>query len=707
MYVNVKLLNGFSRSLTYKIPATWDTATIIGTIVTVPLQKRTELAFVTELFSSLPAHARTLNIREVAAQEKIPGAAQYARFIGALSQHYLLEPLTFYQRLKHFLKEDAASYLDTISNEITRYERPSNEVVAPPLASEYDRPSDTVPTSPLISSNSSKARIVSRYDKPNNTVDNLPELTDEQQICMAEIAPLIDAGCYAALLLQGVTGSGKTEIYKRSILRAYAAGKSVLFLVPEVSLAVQFTAIFKNALADCAVFGFHSATSAAEKRELWNFLTQTTPVVIVGVHLPLLLPIANLGLIIIDEEHDVGYQEKKHPKINTKEAALLRALTCSLPVVLGSATPSLQSLHNVATKKWRTAHLTKRFAGAFPRIKVVPLAHAESRRNFWISRDLEHAIGQRLVRNEQIIIFLNRRGYSFFVQCSACGFVCECRSCSVSLTLHEDGSLRCHYCSYHMQQPERCPRCTPKKATLIKKGIGTQQVVSILQTMFPAARIARADLDTTVNKKKWQATIAGVHDRTIDILVGTQTITKGHHFPGVTLVGILWADINLHIPFYNAAETTLQQLIQVAGRAGRQSPESLVIVQSMVDHPLFQYLDEQRYTDFYAYERAHRAAADYPPCTRFAEIELRHNDEATLERESKRCAEILADFQRRHDIPLTILGPARPPVHKIKNVFSRKIYLKSPHYTTLQNAYRAVVEHELAAQLFFTPNPLQ
>ena len=656
MYINVKLLNGFSRHLTYKIPPSWITTDLIGSIVTVPLQKRTELAFVTDMMPELPAAAQTFNIREIIAQEKIPGDMPYAQFINKLSEHYIVEPLLFYQRLQQFLnqKEHTTEFAEQAKN---------------------------------------------------GTV--LPALTAEQTACLAKITPMINEQKYNALLLHGVTGSGKTEIYKHAIMQAQALNKTVLFLVPEVSLAVQFTALFRQALPSCTVFGFHSATSVADKKELWRQLMYQKPIVIVGVHLPLLLPIANLGLIIIDEEHDVGYQEKKHPKINTKEAALLRAHSNQIPVLLGSATPSLQSLHNVANKKWQVTHLTQRFAGAFPKTKVVYLTRGEQRTNFWISRELEHAIKDRLAKKEQIIIFLNRRGYSFFVQCAACGFVCECPSCSVSLTLHEDHSLRCHYCSYKTAQPERCSACKPKKPTFIKKGIGTQQVVTILQAMFPQATIARADLDSTVNKKKWQQTVAQFHDRTLDILVGTQTITKGYHFPGVTLVGVLWADINLNMPFYNAAETTLQQLIQVAGRAGRQAPESLVIVQSMIEHPIFNYLDEQRYTKFYEHEIANRQLVNYPPCSRFAEIELRHTDEKILEHESTTCAKIIADFQQQHGLELTVLGPAQPPVHKIKNIFSRKIYLKSSHYATLQKIYREVLAHELAVQTFFTLNPLQ
>lgn len=661
MYCNVKLLNGFQQTLTYKIPDSWQPANVAGSIVTVPLQKRTELALVMEIFEQLPK-GTNFKIRDLTAQEKIPADKHYAAFITKLSAYYMLEPMIFYKRLKQFLSQKE------VEESLFQQQSPEKK-------------------------------------------SSLPPLTEEQQVCCDQILPAINTQTYKATLLHGVTGSGKTEIYKQTIMTAFQNKKAVLFLVPEVSLAVQFTSILKASLPTVSFFGFHSATSIHEKKELWHALMHEHPVVIIGVHLPLLLPIANLGLIIIDEEHDVGFQEKKHPKINSKEAALMRAHLGNIPIILGSATPSIQSLSNVEQKKWALATLKNRFAGAFPLVKTVKISGMDTketkRSNFWISRELEDAIRDRLKKNEQIIIFLNRRGYSFFVQCSDCGFVFECPSCSVSLTLHEDGSLRCHYCNHLQAQPDRCPQCKPQKPTLLKKGIGTQQVVTILEKLFPGIAIARADLDSTINKKKWQETITKFQKKEISLLVGTQTITKGYHFPGVTLVGILWADINLHMPFYNASETTLQQLIQVAGRAGRQSPESLVIVQSMIEHPIFEYLDEQQYAKFYKYAIEHRRELGYPPCMRFAEIELKCDNEATIIKESKRCAQILYAFAAHSNNPLTILGPASPPVHKIKNVFSRKLYLKSQSYTTIHAAYQELLNHEFQSHLFFTPNPLQ
>jgi primosomal protein N' (replication factor Y) len=536
-------------------------------------------------------------------------------------------------------------------------------------------------------------------------------LTPEQQEVYDSIVPALINPYFQPFVIHGVTGCGKTEVYHHLIEKNCSLNKSTVLLLPEVSLAVKFTELFKARCTSWPVYGFHSGTSITEKKALWNHIQNNKPALIIGVHLPILLPLSNCGLIIIDEEHEVGYQEKKYPKINTKEAALMRAQITNIPIVLGSATPSISTLYNVKHRNWKMFTIKKRFAGAFPKIKVVLLSKKEKRGHFWITKDLEAAMTDRLNKKEQSLIFLNRRGFSFFVQCASCGFIFRCTSCSVSFTLHEGSRtthepeyLCCHYCGHQEPLPATCSSCS--NTELIKKGIGTQQVVSILQRIFPQARIGRADQDATVNRKKWQQTLKAFYDNALDILVGTQTITKGYHFPNVTLVGVLWADINLSIPTYNAAEITLQQLIQVAGRAGRQNPDSLVIVQTMLKHPILDFISEVTYPSFYESEIKLRSEVKYPPLVRFAEIELRHQSEEVIEKESDLCATAMDDFNRKHNLGIILLGPAQPPVHKIKNVHIRKIYLKGSTVKELLMLYKSLHALKLESSLFFTPNPL-
>ena len=669
MYIKVRLLNGWTEPLVYKIPDSRDAEDIVGAVLSVPLQKRFELALVESVFSDASSYPYV--IKEVDSRENLIYDPLYKKFIDAVCSYYALDPIMLYRRLIGFLKKK-----------------------------EED------------------ARVP---EKASADADDscIPSLTDEQQSVYDGIVFFIRNTCYQPCVLYGVTGSGKTEAYCRLLIDNALLRRTGVMLVPEVSLAIRFTEFFKKRFsAQAPVFGFHSATSIKEKRALWEHVRVGTPVLIIGVHLPLLLPLKNLGLIIVDEEHDVGYQEKKYPKLNSKEIALLRAKTCDIPVVLGSATPSIATLYNVEHRGWKLFEMKQRFAGAFPRINTIKLDPAQKRSRFWISKELEKAIADRLEKKEQILIFLNRRGHSFFVQCRDCGFIFRCTACSVALTYHENNLMRCHYCDYNRSLNTACAACSSKQ--LIKKGIGTQQVAMIIGDLFPQARVARADRDTT-GSKKGQKVLDDFAERRTDILVGTQTITKGYHFPGVTLVGILWADMHLGMPVYNATEVTLQQLVQTAGRAGRQSPDSLVIIQTVLEHELFNYVREENYRDFYAYEIKHRTELAYPPCARFAEIELRHECEDVVERDAQEsvnflhavldkkparacCAEDIFDSLRVYAVSLS--GPARPPVYKIKNVYIRKIYLKSHSMTAIASLYRRLKARGFESDLFFTPNPL-
>ncbi|MGE0206242.1 MAG: primosomal protein N' [Candidatus Babeliales bacterium] len=658
MYVQVRLLKGFSELLWYKVPSDWDANGLVGITIKVPFRTQFLPAVIEKVSQEKPNVS--FAIKEAIMQEAFPQDNHYNVLIKQLSFYYQIPEIYFIKRLRQFLSQK-------------ELERPRKEK---PLVPHYQEQQEIA-------------------------------LTQEQQEIVDSLKPFL-AQEYKPALIHGVTGSGKTEVYKALIEHSLLSlKKSVILLLPEVTLAVQFTQrLQKDLPQSIEIFSFHSATSVKEKRVLWQKLIKGEPILIIGVHLPILLPIAHMGLIIIDEEHEVGYQEKKHPKINSKEVALMRAKLYNIPIILGSATPSIQSLYNVTAKKWLFFQLKKRFAGAFPQIKIVPLNDKKQRRHFWLTQDLINALKDRLAKKEQSIIFLNRRGYSFFVQCKQCSFIFECSHCSVSLTLHEPDILRCHYCDFAISLPSCCTKCKADKKDFLKKGIGTQQLVAMLEYILPQARIARADLDTTINKKQWQKTMDDFQEGNLDILVGTQTITKGYHFPKVTLVGILWADLNLHFPIYNAAETALQQLIQVAGRAGRERENSLVIVQTMMDHAVFDYLHEVNYLQFFQQELEARKTVGYPPALRLAEIELKYDDEKILEREAQSLSLFLADQIKKNAYNITLLGPALPPIYKIKNYFVRKIYLKSPDIMHIINLAKSIHYDTFKSAIFLTQNPL-
>ena len=649
MLIDVKLVSGFAKTLTYKVPADWP-ALEINMLIRVPVRTARILALIVKIYPETKQSA--FLIREALEIEPFPTDQNYFSFLQQLGSYYQVQPAYFIKRMHVFLKEKAVNH---------------------PL---------TVP------------------DTQQDKIFQEVTLTDEQRAIVESLSQPITKPCYYPAVLHGVTGSGKTEIYKSLIMQTFSQNKTTIFLLPEVSLALQFEKILRQQLpSHIPIFAFHSGTTPKQKKLLWDHLFTKNSALIIGVHLPILLPIPHLGLIIIDEEHEVGFQEKKHPKLNTKQVALLRAHKENIPIILGSATPSVSSLYNVQHRGWHFFELKKRFAGNFPTIQTVSLTDKKQRQNFWISDPLRQALKERLIKKEQSIIFLNRRGVCFFIQCKACSFIFSCNACSVSLTLHSDHTLRCHYCTYSICYPTQCLKC--KESEFLKKGIGTEQIVTILQKMLPTARIGRADLDITSNKNVWKETVRAFENKELDILVGTQTITKGYHFPNVTLVGIIWADINLNFPYYNACEATLQQLIQVAGRAGRQQTESLVIIQTMTDHPIFKYLNEIDYLQFYDDEIKKRELIGYPPFIRLAEIEIKHSQESIAE---DNALHITAQLMQQKNI--RVLGPAKPPVACIKKIFSRKIYLKSDSFKVLQNAYASLNQKLYKSSLFFTPDPL-
>jgi len=361
MYIQVKLLKGFKEPLLYAVPIHMETALAVGSFVRVPLRNKTVIGYVEKIFNEKPE--TSFSIKQMLSIEKIPRDSHYFTFISKLAHYHQTEPNHFFKRLQHFLTQ--------------------KNPLEVPFGLQTNQP----------------------------TKKDDVTLTQEQETVVAFLSQALDNPCYTPTLLHGVTGSGKTEVYKKLITQTIKSGKTALLLLPEVTLALQFMHILKSQLDETVcVTSFHSAVNAAEKKKIWAELLAGNPLLIIGVHLPLLLPLSNLGLIIIDEEHDTGYQEKKHPKINSKEAALLRAQIAGIPILLGSATPSIASLHNVEHKGWRFFQLKQRFSGLFPTIKIVPMIDKKERKNFWISTELAQAITQQLIKKEQTLIFLNRRG---------------------------------------------------------------------------------------------------------------------------------------------------------------------------------------------------------------------------------------------------------------------------------------------------------
>ncbi len=662
MFVLVRLLAGWREPLWYKIPEPLISNVTVGTFVDVPLRTQRIPALVLKMTQSPQIDLE--KTKEIAGIFAFPEDPYYHSFVTTIAEFFCVDSTTLHHRIVNHLH------------------------ATPNVEDQEDRPQEIV-------------------DKKNHVT-----LSEEQQAAVAGITPHLHKNEYAAVLLHGVTGSGKTEVYKKLITTALAEGKSVLCLFPEVTLALQFETIFKSQLPSAdRIFSFHSTTKISEKKTLWTKLLLKTPVVILGVHLPVLLPIHNLGLILVDEEHERGFQEKRHPKINSKEVALWRAKTYNCPIVLGSATPSLQSLQAAQTGKMEHYRLTQRFKGKFPTIIHAPLITPDRKRrpSFWITPELEKAIRDRLAKKEQTILYLNRRGHSFSAQCQECGTMVMCDSCSVSLTPHEDERshafhLTCHYCGHTRPVPTTCSSCNKHEKPLLMKGIGTQQLTTLVQKMFPEAKIARADLDSTKQKREWLKTAEKFKQGELDILIGTQLITKGYHFPNVTLVGIVWADLGLSIPDYHTRETVLQKLIQVAGRAGREHDQSEVVIQAMAHDPLFDSVSEAAYEGFAKEELELRQELSYPPFGRFAQLECINNDEDVLVRETQLIAQHLKEIVRKHSMPITIMGPVEPLIKKIAGAQVRHIFIKCKTFGPIHTLLQALPSQKnLKSSVFLVP----
>ncbi|HEU0010271.1 MAG TPA: primosomal protein N' [Verrucomicrobiae bacterium] len=437
-------------------------------------------------------------------------------------------------------------------------------------------------------------------------------------------------------LLHGVTGSGKTEVYLQAIAHALAQGKGAIVLVPEISLTPQtverFKARFNSGQFQTLVAVLHSHLSAGERHDEWQKIRQGRARIVIGARSAIFAPVEPLGLLVVDEEHEHSYKQEESPRYHARDVAVVRGQMEGAVVVLGSATPSMESFYNVHRGKYALLEMPSRVDDRkMPIVRVIDL-RAENRKAKGIqifSEKLKEALAQRLERKEQSILFLNRRGWSASLQCPSCGYVAQCPNCSVSLTYHRAAQkLLCHICGHTAPVPRACPEPNCANPAIRYAGLGTERVEDTLTKLFPHARVKRMDSDTLKRKDDYRRILGDFRSGKIDILVGTQMIAKGLHFPNVTLVGIVYADLSLHIPDFRAGERTFQLLTQVAGRAGRGDVEGEVIVQAFTPfHPAIQYARRHDYAGFYEQEIEYREQLKYPPIARIALLVVKGRNE--------------------------------------------------------------------------------
>ncbi len=450
-------------------------------------------------------------------------------------------------------------------------------------------------------------------------------LTDEQSSALHALAAAAEVGAFSVFLLQGVTGSGKTEVYLRLADLVLRRGKSVLVLVPEIALTPAVASAFRDAFGD-RVAVQHSGLSDGERSDQWYRIRRGEVSVVVGTRSAVFAPLDNLGLIIVDEEHDTSFKQEETPRYNGRDVAIVRGRNEGALVVLGSATPSLESSQNAASARYTRLVMERRVQDRpLASVSVVDMRqeYAEHGPDVILSGRLKNAIAKRLEAGQQSLILLNRRGLATAVFCRQCGGTIECPNCSVSLIVHSEGRdrhrARCHYCNYGTLVPKACPAC--KGPYLERRGFGTEKVAQEIATLWPTARVARLDRDTVRRKGAAADILRSMATGSIDVLVGTQMIAKGHDFPRVTLVGVVSADVGLGLADFRAAERTFQLLTQVAGRAGRGAELGEAIVQTIYPHHYsIEHACQQDYSAFFAKELGYRQAMRYPPLTAMVNI---------------------------------------------------------------------------------------
>lgn len=511
-------------------------------------------------------------------------------------------------------------------------------------------------------------------------------LNPAQAAAFEQIRGAIAAHEFRTFLLHGVTGSGKTEVYLNAIDAALAEGCSALLLVPEIALTPAVAGQFFSRFGDRVAI-LHSAFSDSERSDQWRRIRAGTASVVVGTRSSVFAPMRNLGLIVVDEEHDQSYKQEETPRYNGRDVAIVRAQAAGACVVLGSATPSLESRYNAERGKYTLLELPGRIeARPMPQVELIDMRteFLETRKQAPFSRRLLDAVAHRLANGEQTIILLNRRGFSSFVACRACGERVQCMNCSLTLTYHRrDRRLLCHYCSYAERVPSACPKCQSEHIYFL--GIGSEKVEEELHREFPTARIARLDRDTATAKRQYEAILQGFREGSYDILVGTQMIAKGHDIPNVTLVGVVSADVGLGLPDFRAAERTFQLLTQVAGRAGRGSLPGIVLIQTInPDHYAIRMAAAQDYQTFYEKELQFRRMMHYPPFSAMANILVRTEQQELALRLSTELGHFLTPAPEK----IKILGPAEAPVPRLKNEFRYQFLIKAASRKALNELLR-------------------
>ena len=506
------------------------------------------------------------------------------------------------------------------------------------------------------------------------------KLNEEQQNVVSKITMEYDAGERKTYLIKGVTGSGKTEVYMELIAHVLAQGKQAIVLIPEIALTYQTVRRFYNRFG-AQVSIINSKLSAGERYDQFERAKNGEISVMIGPRSALFTPFPALGIIIIDEEHEASYKSETVPRYHARETAIQRAKMTDAVVVLGSATPSLESYYKAENGEYCLLELKHRVQKRpMPLCEIIDLREELRRGNRSILSDrLSELMEDRLKKGEQTMLFINRRGMAGFVSCRACGHVIKCPHCDVSLSQHANGRMVCHYCGYTEPVPVQCPACGSKYISGFKAG--TEKIEMVVRKRFPEARVLRMDMDTTRGKEDYEQILSAFANHEADILIGTQMIVKGHDFPDVTLVGVLAADLSLHVGDYRAAERTFQLLVQAAGRAGRGKKPGTAVIQTYTpEHYVVKASAVQDYLEFYRQEMGYRKLMKYPPAAHMLSIQIGGKEEELTAHMTEAVAEAVG---RRFGQQAELIGPVCAPVYKVNDIYRKILYIKQENYDIL------------------------
>lgn len=702
------------RLFTYELPANLQPPVQIGCRVWVPFGKRRLTGVVLRLHNDAPAQETRQVLRVLDAEPVLDAellnlgrwlAEYYCAPLGEVLKSMLplsgeLRQSTLYSLTEEgrdaarqlILEAAVASLLQLIEK------RPrSATYLAKKVAGARTLLRDLVKKGWLIADQTQRSRTRRPAESPTLAKDPRPSpvLNADQQTAAEAIRTALQSNSFRTFLLQGVTGSGKTEVYLRSIETALALGKNALLLVPEIGLTPAMAGQFFERFGEQVAI-LHSAFGDAERAEQWRRVRSGSARVVIGTRSGVFAPIQNLGLIVIDEEHDSSYKQQETPRYHARDVALMRAREAGAVAVLGSATPAVETRYNAEQGKYRLLLLPSRIAQRpLPEVHILDmrLEFLETKRQSIFSRKLIEEIERRLAQQEQTMLLLNRRGFSSFMICRSCGERLLCANCSVVLTQHRrDRRMLCHYCGYAEKIPQECPKCGSDYIQFL--GSGSERVEDTLHEHFPQARIARLDRDSARGKGTFARILQSFRDGEIDILVGTQMIAKGHDVPNVTLVGVVLADIGLSLPDFRAAERSFELLTQAAGRAGRGDTPGRVLVQTFnPDHYAVRFAAQQDYEAFYKKEIEFRKWLRYPPFAALASVLVR----AERQEQALRMASALGIFLNPPAVGVRVIGPAEAPVLRLKKEFRYQVLLKAASRAVLRrivNDVRAFAEKE-------------